>query len=223
MDASNELETDAAVAEEEDIPKAWERGCNIASAALLGIAAVATSWATYQATRWSGVQSQLYTEASAMRVEASRAATRAGQLSLVDISTFFQWVNAHLEKDGERENFYRKHFRPEFIPAFEAWVVDLKTNLESPRAPFQLPEYKVSLLEKSEQLEQDAKQTFKQGEAANETGDHYVLYAVVLASAMFFAGLAPQFPRVGLRLTFLVMSTVMCVFGLYRIALSPVT
>jgi hypothetical protein len=223
MDAADDLKTDAAVAEEEDVSKTWERRCNIASAILLGIAAVATSWATYQATRWSGVQAERYTEAGAMRVEAIRASTKAGQLTVVDIATFFQWINAHMDKNEEREQFYRKHFRPEFLPAFEAWAVDLKTNLESPRGPFQLPEYKVSLLEKSEELEENAKQTFKQGEAANEIGDHYVLYAVILASAMFFAGIAPQFPRLGLRLTFLAMAAVMCLFGICQIALSPVT
>jgi hypothetical protein len=116
-----------------------------------------------------------------------------------------------------------KTFRSDFLPAFEAWAADLRTNLESPRGPFQLPEYKVGLMEKSEQLEENARRTFKEGEAANETGDHYVLYAVILASAMFFAGIAPQFPRLGLRVTFLVMATVMCLFGICRIALSPVT
>ena len=158
-----------------------------------------------------------------MRVEAIRASTKAGQITMVDIGTFFQWVNAHLEKDAEREAFYRKHFRAEFLPAFEAWAVDLKTNLESPRSPFQLPEYKVSLAEKSEQFEEDARRTFKLGEDANEVGDHYVLYAVILASAMFFAGLTPQFPRLGLRVAFLVMATIMCAFGIIQMVLSPVT
>jgi hypothetical protein len=220
MDASDELKA-GAVAEE--ISKAWERRTNIVSAVLLGIAAVATSWATYQATRWSGVQAEKYTEAGAMRVEAIRAATRGGQLSMVDVQTFFQWINAHMDKNEERKSFYRKHFRPEFLPAFEAWAIDLQTNLESPRSPFQLPEYKLSLMEKSEKLEENARRIFKQGEDANEIGDHYVLYAVILASAMFFAGIAPQFPRLGFRLTFLTMATVMCAFGICRIALSPVT
>ncbi|HZO83766.1 MAG TPA: hypothetical protein VFC26_01010 [Verrucomicrobiae bacterium] len=221
LDPSNELKTDAVAGEE--LPRFWERRTNIAAAVLLGFAAVATSWATYQATRWSGVQAARYTEAGAMRVEAIRASTRGGQLSMVDVGTFFQWINAHMDTNEHRERFYRKHFRSEFIPAFEAWAADLQTNLESPRSPFQLPEYKVSLIEESERLEESARETFKQGEDANETGDHYVLYAVILASAMFFAGLAPQFPRLGLRLTFLIMAAVMCLFGVYRIALSPVT
>lgn len=220
MDASNELETDAV---EEEISKAWERGCNIASAALLGIAAVATSWATYQATRWGGVQAAHYTEAGAMRVEATRASTKAGQLALLDIATFFQWINAHLDGNADRETFYRKHFRPEFLPAFEGWAADAQTNLESRAAPFQRPEYKLGLLEKSDELEESARRTYKKGEAANQIGDHYVLYAVILASAMFFAGIAPQFPKLGLRLTFLAMAVAMCLFGIFRIAISPVT
>lgn len=45
----------------------------IAAAILLSIATVLTAWCAYQATRWSGVQSIRYAEASAARVESTRA------------------------------------------------------------------------------------------------------------------------------------------------------
>ena len=35
---------------------------------------------------------------------------------------FFQWVNATATGDAELADFYTDRFRPEFRPAFDAWL-----------------------------------------------------------------------------------------------------
>src|SRR6516162_6264462 len=57
-----------------------DRWFQIVTAIMLGVVALATAWSGYQATRWAGEQSTLYAEASALRVES----TRAGQIRLND-------------------------------------------------------------------------------------------------------------------------------------------
>src|SRR5262245_20959118 len=45
----------------------------IVATVLLAVAAVATAWASYQATRWNGEQSKAASRTNALRIEAARA------------------------------------------------------------------------------------------------------------------------------------------------------
>ena len=47
---------------------------------ILAVATIGTAWNGYQATRWSGVQAADYVTANFLRVESTKAATRAGQV-----------------------------------------------------------------------------------------------------------------------------------------------
>ena len=58
---------------------------------VLAVAAVATAWSTYQSTQWRGQQASYNSKASAARIQSSQAATRAGQLTQVDISRRCCW------------------------------------------------------------------------------------------------------------------------------------
>ena len=102
---------------------------------VLAVAVIATAWSTYQSTQWRGQQATDNSKASAARIESSQAATRTGQLTQVDIATFTQWVNATVGGNTELATFYRQRFRPEFMPAFDAWLAtDPLTNPSAPGA-----------------------------------------------------------------------------------------
>src|SRR5213592_400713 len=112
---------------------------------LLAVAALATAWSTYQSTRWRGEQAADTAKATAARIESSEAATRAGQLTQIDIATFVQWTNAHVAGDDELAGFYQRRFRSEFQPAFDAWLATKPfTSPSAPLTPFAMPQYKVS-------------------------------------------------------------------------------
>src|ERR687892_672016 len=85
---------------------------------LLAVAAVATAWSSYQSARWRGEQGSDSTKATAAHIESSQASTRAGQLTQVDIATFFQWIDADVAGRRKLAQFYRRRFRKEFRPAF---------------------------------------------------------------------------------------------------------
>lgn len=87
-----------------------------------------------------------------------------------------------------------ERFRAEARPAVDAWLATQpRINPEAPPGPFQMPEYRVSLAERAAQLEEEAANLFEKGKAANEHSDDYVLNAVILASVLFLAGIAPRF------------------------------
>src|SRR5262245_18062174 len=89
---------------------------------LLAVAAIATAWSRFQATRWNGEQARAAGRTNALRIEAARAAGQANAQTGIDVATFIQWLNADRTGDADLAQIYRARFRPEFRPAFDAWV-----------------------------------------------------------------------------------------------------
>jgi len=170
-----------------------EHWIELLSTILLAVAAVATAWSTYQSTQWRGEQAVDTSKGTAARIESSEAATRAVQLTQIDIATFVQWTDAHVAGNARLAVFYRRRFRPEFQPAFAAWMTAKPfTNPNAPLTPFAMPQYRVSESVRSSALNAQAEAHSNDAEQANERADDYVLAVVLLASALFFAGISTK-------------------------------
>ena len=172
----------------------------IVSTVLLALATVATAWSGYQATRWSGEQAQSYSKANAARVESARASTQAGQLTIIDVSTFTSWANAYATKNALLTDFYFKRFRKEFKPAVDAWIATkpLK-NPSAPLTPFAMPQYKLAATVEADRLAAEANRHSAQAALDNQRGDNYVLCVVLFATALFFAGVSTKLSSVWSR------------------------
>lgn len=166
----------------------------ITATLILTIGSLVAAWSGSQAARWGGVQSSSYTAASARRVDAVRASNRAGQLGLYDSMTFDGWARASGLGLTTEADLYRRRFRPEFVPAFEAWLaLGSFNNPDAPPSPLFMPEYLPQSEVESQQLEQEAERLFAQGERANTISSNYALNGFFAAVALFFAGTAPRF------------------------------
>ncbi|MGZ8707648.1 MAG: hypothetical protein ACXW0R_09720, partial [Gaiellaceae bacterium] len=100
---------------------------------LLAVAAVATAWSGYQATRWNGEQAKASSKTNAIRIEAARAQGLSQAQTQVDVATFTLWVDAYAHKETLLSDFYFKRFRKEFRPAVVAWLAT--RPLKNPEAP----------------------------------------------------------------------------------------
>ncbi len=190
---------------------------------LLSIAGVAASWSAYQVSIWSGAQSASYAQASTLRVESTRKSTEANTMKMIDVAMFMQWMNARAEKKAELENFYRSHFRPDFKPAFEAWLAsDPYHNIDALPTPFAHPLYRASLHEMAVELSIKADKMYERGRMANKNSDNYARNTVVIALVMFFSAIARQFPSRWLQFTLLMLALVMAVWGGWHILSFPV-
>jgi hypothetical protein len=209
-----------------DLPSRWDRWeplAEIIATVLLAMATLATAWSGYQSARWGGVQSSKYSQAGALRTESTRASTQAGQLIQIDVGLFTNWINAFANENDRLADFYEARFRPEFKPAFDAWLAtDPRNNPDAPPTPFSMPEYNVSKTEEAEQLEQDASNTFEEGSAANQTSDDYILNTVILASVLFLAGMQSRIKSVPMRMLIVILGLLILTFGLYNIATYPI-
>ncbi len=201
----------------------WEPFAEVIVTIVLAFATLATAWSGYQATRWGGVQSTAYSQAGALRVESTRASTQAGQLAQVDIGLFFNWINAFAVEDQQLADFYQDRFRDEFKPAFEAWLATNPIkNPDAPTTPFSMPEYQLSLVEKANQLEAEAEETFAMGTEANQTSDKYILTTVILASVLFLGGIATRLKAMSARWVIILFSLTILTYGLVNILSYPI-
>lgn len=209
-----------------DLPTRWDRWeplAELIATIVLAFATLATAWSGYQSARWGGEQSAKYSQAGALRTESTRASTQAGQLTQIDIGLFANWINAFAADDQELADFYEERFRPEFKPAFEAWLATRpRLNPDAPPSPFSMPEYIVSAAQEAERLEQEASKTYNEGSVANEISDKYILNTVILASVLFLAGLQSRMKSVPARMFIVILSLLILVFGLVNIVTYPI-
>jgi hypothetical protein len=189
---------------------------------LLALATVATAWASYQARQWTGEQAQSYSRANTARVESTRATGTANQQTGIDVATFIQWIDATAHKDTALAAFYRARFRPEFKPAFEAWLATQPlTNAGAPPSPFAMPEYRLAATAKADALEQKAGANATVAAVANERANDYVGAVVLFASALFFAGISTKLQSQGPRLSILGMGCLLFIGTTIWLATQP--
>jgi hypothetical protein len=170
-----------------------DRRIELVATILLAAAALAAAWSTFQSGRWRGVQASNTGKSTAARVQSSQASGRAGQLTQIDIATFIQWVNATARGDEKLAAFYRRRFRPEFRPAFAAWLATRPLeNAKAPATPFAMPRYRTAEGERAQQLEATADLRQAAAGRANRNADDYLLAVVLFASALFFAGISTK-------------------------------
>jgi len=176
-----------------DARDARDRRVEMLRTLVLGLAAVATAWGAFQGQRWRGEQAVETRRSIAALIESSEAATRAGQLTMIDVGTFTQWVDATATGETELADFYQQRFRAEFQPAFEAWLATQPlTDPDAPPTPFALPEYRLAETEKSERLNREAVERSAAAGRANRHADEYLLATVLFATALFFAGISAK-------------------------------
>jgi hypothetical protein len=196
----------------------------IAAAVLLSFAAVATAWSSYQATRWNGEQAKTSAKVNKTRLEAARASDLANAQEQVDVATFMQWVDSYARGDDELVAFYRQRFRPEFKPAFNAWLATkpLKTK-GAPLTPFAMPEYRLAAKTEAARLDQTAEELSAQVRRNIQRASNYVLGVVLFAVSLFFAGMSTKLTAPGLRKAMLVVGYVIFLGTAVWIATSPVS
>jgi hypothetical protein len=199
------------------------RRIELLATTLLAAAALATAWSTFQSGRWRGVQASNTGKSTAARVQSSEASTRAGQLTQIDIATFIQWVNAQTAGNRKLAAFYRRRFRPEFRPAFDAWLATRPfENPKAPTSPFAMPQYRPAERERAKQLEATSELRLAAAGRANRNADDYLLAVVLFASALFFAGISTKVPSPRQREVLLGLGGLIFLVALIWVATIPV-
>lgn len=189
---------------------------------MLAIVAVATAWSGYQAALWAGAQSERYTEANALRVEAEGAATIANQERFYNAFTVVEWLKAEARGEKNLANLFERRLLPEFRPAFLAWKsTDPLNNTAAAASPQQMPEYHSSTLQKATDLNQQASAAFEEGNHARHHSDEYVRVTVMLATVLLLTAISQRFKTHVVRIGLAAMATLLLCIPIYRILTLP--
>jgi len=190
---------------------------------LLGIATIGTAWCGYQASRWNQEQGDISREGSDLRIEANRQFGLATQAIVYDANLVAQYAKAVVDGDTDLQQFFRTTlFRPAFLPVLERWEEAIKAG-ETPPNLLQDSDYVGGQLADYEATQSKAEAKDIEAKEAGNNGDDYVLVTVLLASALFFAGVTTSFKMQVARLMLIGLAAVLIAYCLSRITTLPVT
>lgn len=177
---------------------------------VMALAAIATAWCAFQATKWSGIMSIEFSSANGARVESTRADSLANAQRSIDVDVFTSWLDAvateirdgtippvresgYSPQDGTLSAFYFDRMRDEFRPALDAWLVtDPLNNDDAPPTPFAMEEYQLAAANLAQDLIDESEEHRQAALDSNQNGDDYVLTTVGFALVIFFAGVSSK-------------------------------
>ena len=191
---------------------------------LLVIAALGTSWSSYQAARWNGEQAAAAGRTNALRIQAARADGLARSQTQVDVATFIAWADADTRGEERVADFYVDRFRDEFRPAFDAWMaLDPLTDPDAPPTPFAMEEYQVAAQEEAAKLDAASEASAAEVRLDIERSSRYVLTVVLYAVVLFFAGMSTRLRDRRLRWAMTLAGCVALLAALAWISTFPVS
>jgi hypothetical protein len=191
---------------------------------LLVVAALGTSWSSYQATRWNGEQAKAASATNAIRIDAARAQGLAQAQTQVDVATFIAWADADRNGEDQLAQFYIDRFRDEFRPAFDAWLATRPlVNPDAPPTPFAMNEYQVASRDEAEQLDAAAETSAAEVRQDIQRASNYVLTVVLYAIVLFFAGVSSRIKDRRLRWILTAAGCVVLVAAITWITTFPVS
>ena len=191
---------------------------------MLVIAALATSWSSYQATRWNGEQAAAAGRTNGIRIEAARVDGLSRSQTQIDVATFIAWADADERGETKVADFYVDRFRDEFQPAFEAWMAtDPLSDATAPPTPFAMPEYQVAASKKAAELDAAAEASAAEVRENIQRSSNYVLTVVMYAVVLFFAGVSTRLRSRRLRWATTIAGMVVLLAALVWVATFPVS
>lgn len=170
-----------------------DRLLEIIAVLLLAITTLGTAWCGYQSSKWNGAQTDLARQASAEWVESNRQFGLATQRVAYDSSLVADYAQAYQAGNTALANFYRVTLvRPEFRPLLDRWQQEIAGGRQTVNLLQDETYLKNQFLAYNEAAAR-SEQINLSSEAAGKTADDYVLTTILLAIALFFAGVTSSF------------------------------
>ena len=198
------------------------RFLEIIAVLLLGITTVGTAWCGYQSSRWNGEQGDLARAASDQRVEASRVFGLATQRISYDANLIGQYAQAAQSGNTALTQFYRTNLvRPDFLPVLEDWEKQVRAG-QTPTSLFEDPAYRDAQFGDYQKAVDQSEALTQASQQAGENANDYVITTILLAVALFFAGITSSFQYTPARALLLILALGTLAVAATRLADLPI-
>lgn len=195
---------------------------DLLSALLMAAATVATAYSAYQSSLWNGLYAMHKSRSTIAVVRVSKLSNLALQRTSVHVNLFVHWITAINKGDNRTADFLFVRFPEPLRTASSAWRASSPfTNPEAPESPFGMPEYVLQERLEADRWERIAQDESAAGENASEMANRYLLFTIIYASVLFFAGISGKFRWQAIDLTVLVLGAVTLLIGIAVMIASP--
>jgi hypothetical protein len=188
----------------------------------LAVATVGSTWCAFQASQWNGEESRLARESSDERVEASRLFSLGTQKVSYDTNTIGLYAEAVAAENENWQQFIRDNIaRAEFEPVIDEWLA----AFESGAALTPLLEDEEYISEQFAPYNEAVDRAESATQLSIEAGDNasdYLLTTLLIAIALFFAGVTTSFKMRSMRLLLLMGSGLTLAVSASRLAELPI-
>ena len=200
----------------------YDRLLEIIAVLVLAITTLGTAWCAYQASQWSGIQSDDNRTESEHRLEANRQFGLAVQTISYDTNIIALYAQAVQAGNTGLAQFYRQSLaRPGLLPILDKWQAEIAAG-QSPTPLIQDQDYLSALQSGYQSEEQQATATATDSQQAGDNSSAYVKNTILLAVALFFAGVTSSFRYKPARTLLIVLALVTLAFAASRVADLPI-
>lgn len=208
----------------------WERRQRLLdswTAVILAVAAVATTWVSFQASQWADSAADAQSVSAMLRSDAGRAASEASTAITLDSQMWLSWLQAAGNGQAKRAEFFEQRFSPTLARAQAEWLDgtdELASGLPDelpPGTPLDLPAYLVPETARAELLAQVAEESLGKADEAAGNSTGFVLLAVLFALTLFFASIATKFTAPKVQVVLILASMGILAIGSVRMLMLP--
>jgi hypothetical protein len=195
---------------------------DLLSAVVMAGATVATAYSAYQSSLWNGEQMAHKARSTTAVVRVGKLSNLALQRTSVHVNLFVHWVSALSRGDNRMADFLFVRFPEPLKAAAAAWrATSPFENPNAPPSPFDMPEYVQQERVDATRWEQIAEDESAAGEHAGEMANRYLLFTIIYASVLFFAGISGKFRWPAIDLAVLLLGAVTLLAGVVTMIASP--
>lgn len=194
-----------------------------ATAILMAVASLSTAWCSYQNSCWTGNGHGLEAQADRLEQEAFELKLKSQQIEAAQLQAVMEVVDAIIEGDQKRADFYTSRFNGELKAAYDKWMA-LKPfeNPQTPPHPFVPALYTPRHHQEISDHLTQAAQAEAQAKKFSHTASIYLSNTVILATVLFFAGTVGKFRQRHVRWSSFSFALVLFIYALARIIMQPV-
>jgi hypothetical protein len=180
-----------------------DRLLEILAVVLLGIATVGTAWCGFQSSMWNGIDDDSKLAATQARIESSRIYNTSTTAAAYDATMVARYAEAYRADDKKLMAFYRRTLvRKEFLPVLDRWVA-MADRGQTPPNLMQDKQYLELIMGPYQKAEARTAELDAASDSAGTIANTYVLMTLLLAMALFFAGVTSSFRYPVVRLMLL--------------------
>ena len=200
----------------------FDRLLEIIAVLLLAVTTLGTAWCGYQASQWSGIQADDNRVEAEHRLEANRQFGLAVQTLSYDTNIIAVYAQAVQAGNTGLAQFYRQTLaRPALLPILDKWQAEIAAG-QSPTPLTQDQDYLNALQAGYESEQQLAAAAADGSQQAGDNSSSYILNTIVLAVALFFAGVTSSFRYQPARAMLIILSLATLAYAASRVADLPI-